>query len=595
MIRIIAARIVRASEIVDRLLQLGRAVREAEDRIYDEAIRQRPVHAVRGEPDVRVWPKDATPEMQADVKWLQSEGIHFSWPLESQDMFAEARFLSTEPKGQMQLADEGGPIGPEKLGAPCEECGGVAEEGAGGRFLCEECSVECAECHERVPKEEAVEAVGEDGAESTLCEDCAEDLEKCESCEKLILENTGRRVGGDQYCDSCSEDAYWCEDCENNFWAEDMNTVDDKSVCDDCFRSGYFTCEGCKENFPDGSGQEIDSETYCIDCASENFSSCENCGEMVPNDEVNATDDGVYCNDCYEGSEGARLHQDVDDLGVDFEREIDKKETPLADRLRTILKLMGDGDKLPIAKLRKSRPGLIDALSADMDINRLREGGSLARAKVEVALDSAEPKFEGLRVSLGEWKGDQRMFDEDNLVFRLDAADAAEELERQGDKDAATLLRAAGEATGSEHPGIPGSTIGWARVVQFAGGPDADSTWYIEELQSDFDGKAGTIKGKLKDKETATSESTSIAGLGLSDEQLRQAWARVGDLIGNWELHLLAKIAQIAKENGVERLAILSKGQLDKWTRCPQCGQDRPQPEMLGSGLQRRKTVARGH
>gem|GEM_PF-5992236 len=43
-------------------------------------------------------------------------------------------------------------------------------------------------------------------------------------------------------------------------------------------------------------------------------------------------------------------------------------------------------------------------------------------------------------------------------------------------------------------------------------------------------------------------------------------------LVDTWEYHLLAKLADIASRNAVERLAVLSKRQLDTWTTCPKCG-----------------------
>ena len=61
---------------------------------------------------------------------------------------------------------------------------------------------------------------------------------------------------------------------------------------------------------------------------------------------------------------------------------------------------------------------------------------------------------------------------------------------------------------------------------------------------------------------------------GVSAEDVRLGWPLVSDLLDNWEQHLLAKLANIARENGVKTLAIISKAQLDAWEEIPPPGYD---------------------
>lgn len=506
-------------------------------------------------------PRPSAPaDMVAEADRLASEGLEIRWPLDATQIFRALNSYLAEPEGQLLLEVGGEPVAPKPPSMRCENCGEPAAP-----TVCDACGkvqTLCGEC--------AIEAVGEDGGEATVCPECAEDLKECHNCDKLIMPGAEVTVSGDECCAACAEeDSTVCDDCGDRDWNDNMTHVEssDKSVCDSCRQNNYGHCEGCQQTFPDDEMHYGDA-SLCDDCWGERMTTCQECGEEILIEDANYDEDegGYFCSDCYTGG---NLHEDVTDLGVDFDREVESDETPLAERLGVLLRLIGERGRMPISRLKKSHPGLAASIMAELDINKLADGNAITRELVEAARDGIEETFAGLRVSLGEWGGVQRLYNKNNLVFRLDARDVIDELEnRDGSADegseeraAANLLEAAVDAGMSAHPIMPKSTIGWARVVPI------DDTWYIEELQSDFDADAGRIRRYVKSEGKTEKLPSSV-----SAEDVRLGWPLVRDLLDNWEHYLLAKVAGIARENGVKTLAVISKRQLDEWAEEPPPG-----------------------
>lgn len=494
--------------------------------------------------------RNAPPDMAADADRLSAEGVGIRWPLDRIEILKALNSYIAEPEGQLLLEVGGVPIAPDRPSKRCEECGAAARQvecdNCGKtQFLCEGC---------------AIEAIDEDMNDIGVCAECADDLDECFECDKLILQDAEVAIGGSDYCAKCAEESSTCDGCGDREFDKDLTRIEsaDRSVCDSC-KSDYGYCEGCSNYYhnedmrSDGAG-----DSMCSDCWDETMVTCGECGEGVPKEDANWDDDEdeYFCSDCYTGGS---LHEDVTDLGVDFDRNVEANETPLAERLGTLLRMMGDRGRMPISQLKKSRPGLAASIMAELDINKLADGNSITKELVEAARDSVEETYSGLRVSLGEWGGAQRLYNKNNLVFRLDVRDLIDGDGSDASEGwaAATRLLEAAVATGAKaHPIMLESTIGWARVVPI------DDTWYVEELQSDFDSDAGRIRRYIKSKGKTERLPSSV-----SAEDVRLGWPLVKDLLDNWEQHLLAKVADIARENGVKTLAVISKRQLDEWTR----------------------------
>ncbi len=494
--------------------------------------------------------KDAPQDMTAEADRLSVEGVGIRWPLDRIEMLKALNSYIAEPEGQLLLEVGGEPIAPDQPSKRCEECGAAAR-----RVECDNCDKTqflCEEC--------AIEAIDEDMNDVGVCAECADDLNECFECDELILQDAEVAIGGSNYCAKCAEESSTCPGCGDREFDKDLTWIEcaDRSVCDSC-KSDYGYCEGCSNYYHNDdmrSGEGGDS--MCSDCWDETMTTCGECGEDVPREDAiwDEDEDEYFCSDC---STGGNLHADVTDLGVDFDRNIESGETPLAERLGMLLRLMSDRGRMPISQLKKSHPGLAMSIMAELDINRLADGNSITKALVEAARDSIEETYSGLRVSLGEWGGAQRLYNKNNLVFRLDVRDLIDGDGSGASEDwaaAARLLEAAAGAGMRAHPVILESTIGWARVVHL------DDTWYIEELQSDFDSDAGRIRRYVKSEGKTESLPSSV-----SAEDIRLGWPLVKDLLDNWEQYLLAKVADIARENGVKTLAIISKRQLDEWTK----------------------------
>ena len=505
--------------------------------------------------------KDAPQDMIAEADRLAAEGVGIKWPLIPIEILKALNSYIAEPEGQLLLEVGGEPIAPDRPSKRCEECGDTAQvvkcdNCDKTQFLCEECSTK---------------AVNEDMDDVSVCSECAEYMSKCYKCDELIFSDSEVVIGGDYYCAKCGEESSVCDDCDDREFDEDMTYIESagKNVCESC-KSDYGFCESCQKHYHDDDMHYSDGVSLCSECWSEQMVTCDECGTDIPTEDANWDDDAneYYCSNCYTGG---NLHIDATDLGVDFDRAVESSETPLAERLGILLRLMGDRGKMPISQLKKSHPGLVTSIMAKLDINRLADGNVITKELVEAARDNIEETYEGLRVSLGEWGGAQRLYNKNNLVFRLDVRDVIDELEsRDGSADkgsqeraAVNLLEAAANAGMRTHPIMPESTIGWARVVQF------DDTWYVEELQSDFDAVAGQIRKYVK-----TGGKTVRLPSGVSAEDVRLGWPLVSDLLDNWEQHLLAKLASIARENGVKTLAVISKAQLDAWRESPPSGYD---------------------
>ena len=287
---------------------------------------------------------------------------------------------------------------------------------------------------------------------------------------------------------------------------------------------GYLICPTCATNKAqrcDNCGQlyrHDDEEDYCGSC----FAECEHCNSVAPVNTMHALGTEWCCDECH--SDILRtMHCDLDDTGVEFQREVGEN-TPLADRLMMLRALLGNAARIPVSHLKRGYPVLVRAVSKEMDINRLTVGTQLTAACIERALQAIEPAFEGLQVSVGRWVGAQRLYERrDNLVFRLDVGDVIKRFARDGDQGAAGLLRAAAMAAGQEHPVIPGSTLGWARITIVDGG----STWYVEELQSDFDDDARLIRNALRGESW---EGRPWYVREISREHLARVWKTVGAL-----------------------------------------------------------------
>lgn len=546
-----ARRLMASAAVQDAAQRLADAVGQ----LQDQSIAQTPNGARNMGDGV---PREKAPQdMAAEADRLSAAGLGIRWPLDATEILKALNSYIAEPKGQLLLEVGGEAIAPSRPRKLCETCGEVGEP-----VKCDNCGkkqILCRKC--------SYTATEEDGGEAEVCSECADDLKRCFKCDGLIYTDSEISIGGEDYCASCAEETSNCDDCGEREFDKDMTHIEsaDKSVCSGC-GDNYGYCEGCSEYHSDEDMRFANDMALCDNCYNEQMVSCEECGEDILTEDANYDDDAgaYYCSDCYTGG---NLHEDATDIGVDFDRSVGSGETPLAERLGMLLRLMGGRGRMPISQLKKSHPGLAAAIMAELDINRLADGNAITKELVEAARGGVEETYEGLRVSLGEWGGAQRLYNKNNLVFRLDVRDVIDEMEsRDGsavegsqERAAVNLLEAAADAGMRAHPIMLSSTIGWARVVQLD-----DDTWYIEELQSDFDAQAGRIRKYVKDK----GKTVSLPS-GVSAEDVRLGWPLVSDLLDNWEQHLLAKLAGIARENGVKTLAVISKAQLDAWRDTP--------------------------
>ena len=484
---------------------------------------------------------------------LARQGVRFEWPLTVEEVHRLWNQYTREPWTQTQFYQDDEPIGPHTPTRRCEICGEPKPDS----------------------KLDLGTAKSDETTQIIYCDDCGFPCEKCRMIVVRDEEEPPIEIAGELYCESCAEDSHDCDDCEERHWDDDLRrTTDGRTLCEECLSENYFVCDSCNEYESDEEMNRTPNDSYmCNDCFGEYYFICGACGESASLTDAHDQGGNTVCADCYQG-EGEEVHNEDKPLDrddhIEFERDIGKA-LPLMDKLRTLGRLLGEKGRAPVAKLRQSHAALLKSIAGEIDINLLMEKGSITADRIRQVAEKVETPYGGLQVSIGGWTGDQRMYDEDNIVFRLDADDVMDDLRKQGDSAAAQLLRIAIDAQSDEHPVIYGSSIGWLRIVPFE---EAEGTvWYIEEVQSDFDTEG--LRKFVKTKgEAITVDYQFVDASQFDGEELKEAWNVVGSLLENWEHYLLAKVADIARENGVKNLAIISRQQLDEWMqdRCQECG-----------------------
>lgn len=180
--------------------------------------------------------------------------------------------------------------------------------------------VECAECGERILKEDAVEIDGE-----WYCESCVdEEFVTCCECGEYTRRDEATYADGEWFCEDCANNNLaYCEDCEEYHREENGQYVDsvDRWVCDDCLERHYTECEHCNEYVPDGDTITVVvssrgyTEEWCQCCVEDYTWTCDNCCQTF-SDDVNSHEDGynTYCADCYEECSDEEECQDTGNI-----------------------------------------------------------------------------------------------------------------------------------------------------------------------------------------------------------------------------------------------------------------------------------------
>ena len=187
--------------------------------------------------------------------------------------------------------DEDGNITPGKISYGAEHFIYDEDNYLNDRFS-EEPFIECENCGNRVPYDEATEVDGD-----FYCPDCAEDCTRyCEYCDEYHLEDSFTTVKtGETICQyEIENDYYWCDECGEYIHADDWNS--ETEMCSECTEEKYKYCEGCGK-YVDIS-DFIDETELCYDCTAEEYTYCDECGEWVENSSYDFDKD--MCNDCVE-------------------------------------------------------------------------------------------------------------------------------------------------------------------------------------------------------------------------------------------------------------------------------------------------------
>lgn len=183
----------------------------------------------------------------------------------------------------------------------CRNCGKMILPNAGhiidGKFYCNECVVECANCGDYILKDDAIET--HDG--DLICENCKEnDYYTCEDCGGVYhLDNSHWITDKGKYvCNKCLEDYYKCEACNKYFSRENVReTYDENWVCYDCYDNSYRTCEDC--------GRAVHDEDYYYN-ERDGASYCPNCEEYHQSPIYNYHDYDCFCKKQVYGETGTK-------------------------------------------------------------------------------------------------------------------------------------------------------------------------------------------------------------------------------------------------------------------------------------------------
>lgn len=181
----------------------------------------------------------------------------------------------------------------------CENCGCIIENEddlvilRDGKTVCRDCAellgyVQCEDCEEWIPKDEATEYDG-----IFLCEDCRDDrgLVQCDECGEWFDESDlteidmGWRRANICLCEDCQDNAeasgdiFYCEECEEWYSADNVGyyTLPDGSlICSNCYENhDYCTCADCGDVIRTWQAEWNDEceEWFCESCANSHRSS----------------------------------------------------------------------------------------------------------------------------------------------------------------------------------------------------------------------------------------------------------------------------------------------------------------------------------
>ncbi len=129
--------------------------------------------------------------------------------------------------------------------------------------------INCANCGDRVNKENTSEVEGE-----TWCESCAQDLSVCSECETYVKDDSLIRTdAGRELCEKCGKWLETCDQCGNKIDSqENMSRYKSAGWCDSsgtCYCSNcwedHTICDEC-DNFTDNPERGDDGNYYCPDC-----------------------------------------------------------------------------------------------------------------------------------------------------------------------------------------------------------------------------------------------------------------------------------------------------------------------------------------
>lgn len=145
------------------------------------------------------------------------------------------------------------------------------------------------------------------------------------------------------------------------------------------------------------------------------------------------------------------------------------------------------------------------------ELLRIQKGGVLG---VE-DLRSYQPQSEKYTVSFDYWKGPQRIFPTEQLVFQMSAPAVINRWKSMGGNHAKLLRRLEKDSTSSPHPTTK-STVGWLRVHV----DDMNRLGFVDEVQSDW-------YEWLRDEQDKTLASAAVS---------------MAEDIADWNLHGFAAV-----------------------------------------------------
>jgi hypothetical protein len=135
-----------------------------------------------------------------------------------------------------------------------------------------------------------------------------DDTVECADCGESVPEDDAHQHGGQWYCESCNDSYTECERCSDRVELDESQSVrvgrrSYERWCDDCAGDNTFTCQSCDETVSDDcDNYHTGNGTVCGPCYEEYYTTCGECGEAIHNDHSRYHEGRgeSLCESCYE-------------------------------------------------------------------------------------------------------------------------------------------------------------------------------------------------------------------------------------------------------------------------------------------------------